>query len=93
MPLEEIWGWAASTYPDALLYPLPQERAQRCQEPQKGPATLVHTLVRHQSISEFMAPHVSSNIWSLGCTQPGVGVGVERAGVPAQEAPPNPRQP
>lgn len=87
MPLDEIGGWAA------LVYPLPQERAQRCQEPQKGPATVVHTLVWHQSISELMAPHVSSSIWSLRCTQPGVGGRDERAGVPAQEAPTNPSQP
>lgn len=41
----------------------------------EGPIALVLTLVWHQGISEFMAPHVSSNIWGLGCTQAGVGGG------------------
>lgn len=49
------------------------ERAERCQRQQKSPVTLVLTLVWHQGVSEFMAPHISSNIWGLRCTQPGVG--------------------
>lgn len=31
------WGWAASIYPDASVYPLPQERAQRWSRATEGP--------------------------------------------------------
>lgn len=87
MPLEEIRGWAASIYPMPWFTPY-LRKGQRL-----GHASLVHTLVWHQGISEFMAPHVSSNIWSLGCTQPGVRGREARSFSTAQEAPTDPSQP
>lgn len=56
----------------------------------EGPIALVLTLVWHQGISEFMAPHVSSNIRGLGCTQAGVGGG---EGWSSHTGSPTPRQP
>lgn len=89
MPLEEIRGWAASIYPMPWFTPY-LRKGQRL-----GHASLVHTLVWHQGISEFMAPHVSSNIWSLRCTQPGVrgrrpGVSAQHRKLPQTQASPEP---
>lgn len=65
MPLEEIGAGLPPFTPMPRFTPYLRKGHRGGQEPQKGPATLVHTLVWHQSVSEFMAPHVSSSIWSL----------------------------